>query len=122
MQYLSDFALNQFISLALAEDVGDGDHSSLASIPAEKENEAYVLCKGDGIIAGIGLAERILLKVDANTQFKSLVKDGDRVSNGQTLMEVSGKSQSLLKAERLLLNCMQRMSMRCNYVEEDKKH
>lgn len=117
MQYLSDFALNNFISLALAEDVGEGDHSSLASIPSDQENEAYVLCKGDGVIAGIGLAERILLKVDMDIQFKSLVKDGDQVKFGQILMEVSGKSQSLLKAERLLLNCMQRMSGIATYTK-----
>jgi nicotinate-nucleotide pyrophosphorylase (carboxylating) len=116
VQYLSDFALNTFISLALAEDVGEGDHSSLASIPPSQKNEAYVLCKGNGVVAGIGLAERILLKVDPETEFKSLVKDGDPVREGQILMEVSGKSQSLLKAERLLLNCMQRMSGIATYT------
>lgn len=108
--YLSEIAINSFISLALMEDVGDGDHSSLASIPADAQNKAKLLVKDSGIIAGINLAEKIFLKVDPLIQFHLSMKDGSQVKYGDIAFTVEGNARAILKAERLVLNCMQRMS------------
>lgn len=110
LEYLSEIAINSFIALALREDVGDGDHSSLASVPAEAEQKARLLVKDDGILAGVNIAEKIFLKVDPQIQIKHFFKDGDAVKVGDIAFEVHGKSRSILTAERLALNCMQRMS------------
>lgn len=108
--YLSEIAINSFISLALMEDVGDGDHSSLASIPADAQNKAKLLVKDNGIIAGVNLAEKIFLKVDPLIQFHLSMKDGSQVKYGDIAFTVEGDARAILKAERLVLNCMQRMS------------
>lgn len=108
--YLSEIAINSFISLALMEDVGDGDHSSLASIPADAQNKAKLLVKDSGIIAGVNLAEKIFLKVDPLIQFHLSMKDGSQVKYGDIAFTVEGNARAILKAERLVLNCMQRMS------------
>lgn len=108
--YLSEIAINSFISLALMEDVGDGDHSSLASIPADAQNKAKLLVKDSGIIAGVNLAEKIFLKVDPLIQFHLSMKDGSQVKYGDIAFTVEGDARAILKAERLVLNCMQRMS------------
>ncbi|MEY3452139.1 MAG: carboxylating nicotinate-nucleotide diphosphorylase [Bacteroidota bacterium] len=108
--YLSGIAINSFISLALMEDVGDGDHSSLASIPADAQNKAKLLVKDSGIIAGVNLAEKIFLKVDPLIQFHLSMKDGSQVKYGDIAFTVEGNARAILKAERLVLNCMQRMS------------
>lgn len=110
LEYLSEISINSFISLALMEDVGDGDHSSLASIPAEAQNKAKLIVKDDGIIAGVNLSEKIFLKVDPLIVFHQKIKDGSIVKYGDIAFTVSGNSRSILKAERLVLNCMQRMS------------
>jgi nicotinate-nucleotide pyrophosphorylase (carboxylating) len=102
--------LTQFIVDALNEDIGDGDHTSLASIPADTQGKAKIYAKEAGVIAGIELAEQIFHTADTGLQISRIAADGDRVSNGDTLMEVSGNTLSILKAERLVLNCMQRMS------------
>ncbi len=99
-----------FIQLALAEDVGDGDHSSLACIESDKQGKAIILAKQQGIIAGLALAKIIFGVVDKKLICSPYARDGDSVSSGQELMQVAGSAQSLLKAERLVLNCMQRMS------------
>jgi len=100
----------QFIVDALNEDIGDGDHTSLAAIPADTQGKAKIYAKEAGVIAGIELAEQIFNTADTGLQISRVAQDGDRVSNGDTLMEVSGNTLSILKAERLALNCMQRMS------------
>ncbi|MFK7900246.1 MAG: carboxylating nicotinate-nucleotide diphosphorylase [Cyclobacteriaceae bacterium] len=110
LEYLSELTINQFIALSLAEDVGDGDHSSLCCIDPSVMSKAKLIIKGNGILAGFNLAERILLHVDSSLKFVPFLKDGMAVKYGDIGFEVHGSALSILKAERLLLNCMQRMS------------
>ncbi|MCB2406379.1 carboxylating nicotinate-nucleotide diphosphorylase [Hymenobacter lucidus] len=114
--YLTPDALTTFIRTALAEDIGDGDHSSLAAIPAEAHNRAHLLVKGEGVLAGVALAHLIFREVDADLQVEQLLNDGDRVKHGDIAFIVEGRSQSILTAERLVLNCMQRMSAIATYT------
>ncbi len=102
--------LNNFIGNALEEDVGEGDYTSLACIQTTSTGKAVVRVKEDGVIAGLVLAERILKYVDHTIQIKIISRDGSFVKKNEIVMEAEGKIQSILKAERLLLNCMQRMS------------
>lgn len=99
-----------FITAALHEDIREGDHSSLACIPKDKQGRAKLLIKEDGIIAGIELAEWIFEIVDPKIKMQNRVQDGDQVEKGAIAFTVEGPSTSLLTAERLVLNCMQRMS------------
>ena len=108
--YLTDASLHDFITRALAEDVGDGDHSSLAAIPATARNRARLLVKGTGVLAGVEVARRVLAAVDAGLALDVQLADGTRVQPGDVAFTVEGKARSILTAERLLLNCMQRMS------------
>lgn len=102
--------LDLIISNAIREDVGDGDHSSLACIPLTATGKAKLLVKEDGIIAGVEMAKRIFSYVDKNLTVEVLIEDGSEVKYGDIVFYVEGSSQSILKAERLVLNCMQRMS------------
>lgn len=102
--------IDQFIKNALAEDVGDGDHTSLSTIPAQIEGQAKLIIKENGILAGIELAVEIFNFVDADLKVDVLLKDGDQVKVGDIGLTVSGRTHSILIAERLVLNCMQRMS------------
>ena len=103
--------IDKFIENALFEDLkNEGDHSTLASIPADITDKARLLVKDDGVLAGVELAEKIFKKVDENLEMEIFINDGESVKYGQEAFHVSGKSQSLLSAERLVLNCMQRMS------------
>jgi nicotinate-nucleotide pyrophosphorylase (carboxylating) len=102
--------LQLIIQNAIREDVGDGDHSSLACIPASAEGKAKLLVKDAGIIAGVAFAKMIFNFVDANLKVETLIQDGASVTHGEVVFYVSGSSQSILKAERLVLNSMQRMS------------
>ncbi|MBS1505015.1 MAG: carboxylating nicotinate-nucleotide diphosphorylase [Bacteroidetes bacterium] len=108
--YLTEAAIAQFIHTALDEDIGEGDHSSLATIPQEKITKAKLLVKDDGIIAGIELAEKIFHAIDPTLLLSVYKKDGDSVLKGEVAFEVSGNARAILSAERLVLNCMQRMS------------
>ncbi|MBF9253030.1 carboxylating nicotinate-nucleotide diphosphorylase [Pontibacter sp. 172403-2] len=114
--YLSPQSINEFISRALAEDIGDGDHSSLASIPADAQNQARLLVKGDGILAGVELAGYIFSAVDPELEVEVLLPDGAEVKYGDVALTVKGRAQSILTAERLVLNCMQRMSGIATYT------
>lgn len=114
--YLTDQALTTFISSALAEDIGEGDHSSLAAIPANATNKAKLLIKADGIIAGLELAEKIFNFYDPNLVITFQKKDGDPIKTGEIAFVVEGSSRSLLSTERLVLNCMQRMSGIATYT------
>lgn len=114
--YLTPEAIRQFITLALQEDVGDGDHSSLAAVPANASNRARLLIKDTGILAGMELAQAIFAQVDASLQVQVLLRDGSPVKPGDIGLTVSGNAQSILKAERLVLNCMQRMSGIATYT------
>ena len=104
------FEIDQIIKNAIREDVGNGDHSSLACIPSEAQGKAKLLVKDDGIIAGIEFAKQVFSYVDPQIKIEQLIKDGDPVNYGDIAFYVEGASQSILKAERLLLNAMQRMS------------
>ena len=102
--------LDLIIANAIREDVGDGDHSSLACIPIDATGKAKLLVKEDGIIAGVEMAKRIFNYVDKNLKVETLINDGAEVKYGDIVFYVEGSSQSILKAERLVLNIMQRMS------------
>nr|MBC7611657.1 carboxylating nicotinate-nucleotide diphosphorylase [Pseudopedobacter sp.] len=102
--------LNQFIKSALKEDLGDGDHTSLSTIPSNASGKAKLLVKEQGIIAGIQIALEIFKVVDENLKVEVLIKDGALVHVGDIVFYVSGNSRSILIAERLVLNTMQRMS------------
>ena len=102
--------LKKFITNALKEDVGDGDHTSLASIPKGAKSKAQLLVKDNGIIAGIKLGKMIFNQVDSSLKIKQNLNDGDRVKFGDIAFVVEGNSISILTAERLVLNCMQHMS------------
>ncbi len=105
MSYTDDL-----IEIAIKEDIGDGDHTSLSCIPSEAKGKAILLVKEDGIIAGVELAEKIFKKIDYDLIFKSFMNDGDKIKKGDIIFSIEGKSQSILQAERLVLNFMQRMS------------
>ncbi|HSC39752.1 MAG TPA: hypothetical protein VLD19_17830, partial [Chitinophagaceae bacterium] len=100
----------EFIEAALSEDVGTGDHSTLASIPAGAQGKAVLKIKENGIIAGLDLAKEIFYFLEPGTIFTFHKKDGDAVSVGEIAFEVTASVHTILKAERLVLNCMQRMS------------
>lgn len=102
--------IEQFIKNAIAEDLGDGDHTSLSTIPAEAKGKAKLLVKEAGILAGVELAIEIFKQVDAGLQTEIFIQDGAEVKYGDIAFTVEGSSQSILLAERLVLNCMQRMS------------
>ncbi|MBI3511282.1 MAG: carboxylating nicotinate-nucleotide diphosphorylase [Bacteroidetes bacterium] len=102
--------LKEFISLSLFEDVRSGDHTSLATVPANAISSAVLKIKDNGVLAGIELAEFIFHQVDPEIIFEVKIKDGTIVKKGAVAFEVKGSSRSILKAERLVLNCMQRMS------------
>ncbi len=101
--------IDEIILAALAEDIGDGDHTSLSTIPPGAAGKAKLLIKQPGIISGIELARRIFRAVDSHIVMLPLLKDGDPVSSGEVAFTVEGPSASILKAERLVLNFMQRM-------------
>jgi len=98
------------IANAIREDVGDGDHSSLACIPASAQGKAKLLVKDEGIIAGIEFAKQVFAYVDKDMKVETLIAEGSKVKYGDIVFYVEGASQSILKAERLVLNAMQRMS------------
>lgn len=110
MNYLTDKAINAFIQAALREDVADGDHTSLSTIPEAAEGKARLLVKDDGILAGVELAKYIFKAVDEKLTVQVLLKDGDPIKFGDVAFYVTGPDRSILTAERLVLNCMQRMS------------
>lgn len=108
--YVTQEGLENFIDQAFKEDLGDGDHSSLASIPADAVKSAYLIMKEDGVIAGMELAPLIFKRLDSEMTIEPLVKDGDHVKTGDIILRLKGKVRAILGGERLLLNCMQRMS------------
>lgn len=108
--YITDPFLHQFITNAFAEDVGDGDHSTLASIPASARSKARLLVKQEGILAGVEMAELIFKHFDPTLTIAISIRDGSTVKQGDVAFVVEGLSRSILTCERLVLNCMQRMS------------
>lgn len=112
---------DKLIELAFAEDIGDGDHTTLCCIPEDAMGKSHLLIKEDGILAGVELAKKVFAKFDPTMQVEVLINDGSHVKVGDIAMVVTGKVRSLLQTERLMLNIMQRMSgiatMTNKYVE-----
>lgn len=102
--------LSDFISRCLKEDIGDGDHSSLACIPGEASGKARLLVKEQGLLSGSAVAGEVFRFVDSDLKFEPFISDGSRISPGDIVFHVYGRIQSILKSERLVLNIMQRMS------------
>ncbi|TWW01746.1 carboxylating nicotinate-nucleotide diphosphorylase [Chitinophaga pinensis] len=107
---LQEPALTELIRNALAEDIGDGDHSTLACIPADARGGARLKIKEDGVLAGMEVAEAVFRILDSNSIFRPFKKDGDVMKSGELAFEVEASIHTLLMGERLVLNCMQRMS------------
>ncbi|MBP6335756.1 MAG: carboxylating nicotinate-nucleotide diphosphorylase [Bacteroidia bacterium] len=107
---ISGLTMAELLKFALLEDLGDGDHTSLSTIQSKSVSKAIVKVKETGIIAGILVAEHVLQLVDQEIIAKAMARDGDVVTTGQIAMELEGNTRALLRAERILLNCMQRMS------------
>lgn len=112
---------DKLIELAFAEDIGDGDHTTLCCIPEDAMGKSHLLIKEDGILAGVEMAKKVFAKFDPTMQVEVLINDGAHVKVGDIAMVVTGKVRSLLQTERLMLNIMQRMSgiatMTNKYVE-----
>jgi len=102
--------VDELIELCIKEDIGDGDHTSLSCIPSDEHGRMRLLCKQEGIIAGIEIAQVVFHRLDPEMEFEQVLSDGDRVKPGDVAFYVSGRLRSLLQAERIILNIMQRMS------------
>ena len=105
-----NYNLDEMIKLWFAEDIGDGDHTTLSSIPADAMGKQQLIIKEDGILAGVEVAKRIFNIFDPNLKMTQFLKDGDAVKKGDIAFVVEGSVRSLLQTERLMLNIMQRMS------------
>ena len=106
----SNFDLDAFIRMAMAEDIGDGDHTSLSTIPQSAIGNAKLLVKDTGILAGVEIAKRVFEILDPTLKFELLIKDGEHISHGDIAFTLTGSSRSITTGERLALNIMQRMS------------
>ena len=102
--------LREFILRSVGEDLGDGDHSSLACIPWEASGKAELLIKEEGILAGIDVAKEVFSIIDSELRCDSFIRDGSKIKPGDIVLNIQGRQQSILKSERLVLNIMQRMS------------
>ena len=102
--------IEEIVTIALQEDLGDGDHTSLATIPTQAKGKAVLTAKDSGILAGIDVAREVFRQVDTATKMKTFKNDGSEIKKGDEIFIVSGKAQSLLSAERTALNFLQRMS------------
>ncbi len=115
---------DKLIDLSFAEDIGDGDHTTLCCIPEDAMGKSHLLIKEDGILAGVEVAKRVFARFDDTMKVEVLIQDGAHVKKGDIAMVVTGKVRSLLQTERLMLNIMQRMSgiatMTNKYVEKLK--
>ncbi|WP_075348892.1 carboxylating nicotinate-nucleotide diphosphorylase [Algoriphagus marinus] len=109
-EYLTEEAIQKFIQSAFAEDIGPGDYSSLSAIPEGTQGRAKLIIKDEGTLAGLEMAEKIFNAFDPQLEVELLLKDGDSVKFGDIGLIVSGPAASILSSERLVLNCMQRMS------------
>ncbi len=107
----------QLIELAIAEDIGDGDHSSIGAIPLGEQGKARLIVKESGVLCGVMVAKYIVNKIDPSLEMKICYKDGDEVGVGDIIFTISGRIHSILQAERLVLNFMQRMSGISTYTK-----
>jgi nicotinate-nucleotide pyrophosphorylase (carboxylating) len=110
MRIIDHPSIDDFIENAIREDVGDGDHTSLSTIPETAMGKARLIIKDEGILAGVEIAERVFKKFDPNVKMDILIKDGAAVKHGDIAFTVEGKVLTILQCERLVLNIMQRMS------------
>lgn len=110
MEGIKSSLLDAFINAALREDIKDGDHTSLACINPESRDTARLLCKDEGVIAGVDFAEYVFKKLDPHCVFEKFMKDGSKIKKGDIAFHITSDSQTILKAERLVLNTMQRLS------------
>lgn len=117
-KYLTKSKILNFIDATLKEDIGDGDYSTLSAIPNKSNHEAELLIKDNGIIAGLSLAQWIFARLDKTLKVDLLFKDGDVVKFGDIGLTIKGNAQSILTGERLVLNCMQRMSGIATYTHK----
>ena len=112
---------DKLIDLAFAEDIGDGDHTTLCCIPDDAMGKSHLLIKEDGVLAGVEMAKKVFARFDPTMKVEVLIQDGTPVKKGDIAMIVTGKTRSLLQTERLMLNIMQRMSgiatMTAKYVK-----
>jgi nicotinate-nucleotide pyrophosphorylase (carboxylating) len=119
---LKNALVKQLIDIAFAEDIGEGDHTSLATINEDEKGKSIIVAKDNGIIAGLTLVEYIFKKVDPSLDVKLIKTDGDEIAYGDVVLEVSGSSRSMLTAERTVLNFVQRLSgvasLTAKYVAE----
>ncbi len=102
--------ISEIIDLAIREDLGDGDHTTLSTIPAEAQGTATLISKDEGILAGVKIAKMVFDKIDNTLNLDIFINDGSKIKKGNKIFTVTGKVQSILQAERLMLNFMQRMS------------
>ena len=102
--------MDAFIDAALREDIKDGDHTSLACIDADAKDDAQLIVKDTGVIAGVAFAEHVFKKLDPDCEFELLIPDGTQVRHGDIAFRIRSYAQTLLKGERLVLNTMQRLS------------
>ena len=105
-----DKLIDDLIKLAFAEDIGDGDHTTLCCIPATEMGKSQLIIKEDGVLAGVEMARRVFKAFDPELKMTVFIEDGAEVKKGDIAFVVEGKVQSLLQTERLMLNIMQRMS------------
>ena len=108
--YTVDELNERLIDLSFAEDIGDGDHTTLCCIPADSMGESKLLIKEEGIFAGVEIAKQVFHRFDPTMEIEVYIQDGAHVKPGDIVMSVKGKEQSLLQTERLMLNILQRMS------------
>lgn len=118
LPFLTDQAIHTFIDRALAEDIGEGDHSALGAVPEHTESKARLLVKDDGLLAGVAMAQRIFQRFDSRLSVEVFMHDGQPVKKGDVAFVVSGPARSILSTERLVLNCMQRMSGIATYTRK----
>lgn len=115
--YITPEAIQSFVRSALSEDIGEGDHSTLGAVPENKTAAARLLVKDQGIIAGLEIASVIFAHVDSTLKVKFFKKDGDEINAGDIAFIVEGPARAILSAERLVLNCLQRMSGIATYTQ-----
>jgi len=118
LSYLTEEAITSFITAALQEDVGDGDHTTLSSIPVEAKETAQIILKDSGVVAGVEIAKRIFHQVSQDLSITTLVEEGTWAVTGTVVMRIAGPARAILTAERLVLNCMQRMSGIATYTRQ----
>ena len=118
LSYLTESAISEFIKSALAEDIGEGDHSTLGALPVDQIRKAKLLVKDDGVLAGVEIATRIFHQFDPSLIIEYFKHDGDPIKKGDIAFTVEGSARAILSTERLVLNCMQRMSGIATYTRK----